>query len=310
MIKSLAVALFMVVISSAAHADDVGGPSSRPSAIEPSEAAHLAFRVPSALRATPAVTASAEDPAIDTIDTGGTDGEGWSLFHPRPHDQLRPLSIDESPITLDVGHVQGEFDVAVIGVQRSGSTRSVATSVMSSRIKLGLTSRVEAQLVIAPYARTRTDTPDATSLDAGYAGTTGRLKVNLWGNDGGRTAVAAVPYIRVDGDGIGVGVGAPIAVDLGRGFGLTVVPQLDQAPEGLSGSTTVTVGHTVIGPLSAQLESSVIADVADVAAVGVQANSGLSVLLGDDAELDAGARLGVVGDLPDLEVFLRLSARR
>lgn len=300
MIRSLATVL-LVSVAAPAVADELGGPPPRPSAIEPSEAARLAFRAPGA--------AAGFAPTAE-VRPDATDDAGWSLFNPRPRDQLRPLSIDESPITLDAGHVQGEFDVAVVGLERAGGGRSIQTSVMTSRLKVGVSDRVEAQLVIAPFAHVRTEVGGAMTRTSGYGGTTGRLKVNLWGNDGGRTALAVVPYARGDADGLSLGVGVPIAVDLGRGFGLTVVPQLEQTPASTGGSTTVTVGHAIVGPLSAQLETCALADVRAPGAVGVQASSGLSVLLGEHAELDAGTRLGVVGDLPDVEVFVRLSARR
>lgn len=236
----------------------------------------------------------------------------YTVFNPRPQGELRELSTDrpdttESPISVDAGHVQLEMDLVALGIDR----RAVDTSTVDvavANLKLGITDRVDLQLVIAPYHR---EDVGATMMSSGYGGTTARAKINLWGNDGGPTAAALLPFVsRADGTW-GAGLAVPVGFELPGGFGSAVMAQLElgdaSGARDVSGMLTGTASHDLFGPVAAYAEAAV-----SIAADGatVQADGGVTMGIGPDVQVDVGTRLGVTGDAPDAEVFVGLSARR
>ena len=63
-------------------------------------------------------------------------------------------------------------------------------------LKVGLFNRLDVQVLLEPY-NLRYECEDGTRVTRrGYGDTTVRVKYNFWGNDDGRTAFAATPYVR------------------------------------------------------------------------------------------------------------------
>lgn len=242
--------------------------------------------------------------------------DGYSVFNPRPSEDLREMSTDrpdttESPISVDAGHVQVELDLVAYGLER-GPVRTSTVDVASSNLKLGLTHSTDLQLVIEPYHRERSGMSSATmATTAGYGGTAVRVKHNLWGNDGGATAAALLPFVSRSGGAWGAGLAIPIGFELPGGFGSAVMPQIDVSDIGggsaISGMFTATTAHELAGPLAFYVEGAVMGSTDDVA---VQADGGLTLAVGRDLQIDVGTRIGVIGEVPDIEVFTGVSARR
>lgn len=238
----------------------------------------------------------------------GEFGDDYDLFHAVPGDHVRPLAIDDTPTTIDAGHLQAEIDLAVVGYHRDDAARVLAAQVMPTRLRVGLTQRVEAQLVVVPYHREQTELADATTAVDGYGSTTGRLKLNLWGNDGGRTAAALVPFVGKAGDAWTGGLAVPGTVAVARAV-IGIVPQVDVCADGATFSTTANVSHPLAGPVIGVAEAAGRVDTMG-SPWALQANAAVAVGVNDDTELDAGVRRGVVGDVPDVEGFVRISVRR
>ncbi len=60
-----------------------------------------------------------------------------------------------------------------------------------------------------------------------------RLKHNIWGNDGGTTAFAVMPFIKLPtntladlNDDVEGGVIVPLAIDIGHGMGLGLMSEI------------------------------------------------------------------------------------
>ncbi len=51
---------------------------------------------------------------------------------------LRPFAIDDTPTTIDPGHVQVEIDLAVVGYDRADGARTIAAQVMPTRVRVDL----------------------------------------------------------------------------------------------------------------------------------------------------------------------------
>jgi hypothetical protein len=167
------------------------------------------------------------------------DKSGYSLFHPTPDGQLREMTTDrpdatESPFTVDAGRFQVETNV--FGFTRSRPDAAGAVSdtyeFATTNVRVGLTDRVEVNVVWQPYGIVRTRQHGlATLRDDGIGGLDLRAKLNLWGNDTfdkTGSALALLPYVSLPTDrGNGIspeyvesGLIVPLALKLTDKLGL------------------------------------------------------------------------------------------
>ncbi len=195
-------------------------------------------------------------------------------------------------------------------------------TVLPTNIKLGLLNHVDLQLVVTPFIRQEFET-DAGAEDAsGFGDTQLRLKINLWGNDGGPTAFAFMPFIQfptgdddVSSEHAEGGLIFPLAVQLPREFNLGLMAEVDfvrnAADDGYAVDFvhTATLGHDLVGDLAGYIEYIGIApsdgDSDYVAVLG----AGLTYGLGEDVQLDAGVNVGLTDSADDLGVFAGLTFR-
>lgn len=261
------------------------------------------------------------------------DKRGDDLFHPTPREAMRELSTDrpdktESPFTVDAGHVQIETDLAAFTYDRHNVERAdrrvEAWSFAATNVKLGLCSRADLQIVIEPYATVRTSdrASGATTRQSGFGDLTVRTKINLWGNDGGTTACAVMPFVKLptNQDGLGNravegGIIVPLAVKLPRGWDLGLMTEVDF----LENSTgrghhaewvnTITLGHALTKRLGAYVEffSAVTAE-PHQPWVGTF-DVGFTFALTDDIQLDCGANFGLTRSADDVAPFVGITWR-
>ncbi len=260
------------------------------------------------------------------------DKEGYSLFRPVPRAQMRPMELDrpdktESPYTVDAGHYQLEMDLVNGAWDResldTGTRTTTGLAVAPMNWKAGLLNHVDFQCVIQPFNHLRVDDPDAGApvVRSGFGNIVTRLKVNLWGDDGGATALAVMPYVTwpTAADGLGAdhvegGLIIPFAAELPAGWGLGMMTAADFGSVTQDGVTatvvnTVTLGHDLIGPLAGYIEffSEVSTSPGDPW-IGTL-DFGVTWTLSGDWVLDAGINVGVTRSAPDLNPFAGLSHR-
>ena len=151
---------------------------------------------------------------------------------------------------------------------------------------------------------------------------TTRLKVNLWGNDGGRTAFALMPFVKFPSnqDGLGNssvegGLILPLAVELPHGFSLGLMTEVDclrnDAGPGQHASfvNSITLSHDLLGPLGGYVEFfSEVSTERNTPWVGT-VDLGLTWGLTANLQLDAGINVGVTKSADDLNPFIGLSVR-
>src|SRR6185295_19961431 len=144
-----------------------------------------------------------------------------------------------------------------------------------------------------------------------------RLKVNFWGNDGGPTALAMMPFVKFpsnqDGlgnDAIEGGVIFPLAVELPSGWSMgftTVFAFLrNEADNGNHAGfiNSITLGHALYGKLGGYVEFfSEVSTERNARWVGT-ADLGLTYGLTDNIQLDAGINIGVTRAAGDFNPFL------
>lgn len=140
----------------------------------------------------------------------------------------RELSADrpdvtESPITVEPGLWQVES--TLWGFTRDGGVST--WSLAESNIKAGLTTHTDLQLVLRPWIKEE-------GGPEGFGDADLRLKWNLWGNDGGKTAGALMPFVTVpthtgvsSGEWQG-GLIFPVSVEISDRFGLGLQVEIDR----------------------------------------------------------------------------------
>ncbi len=259
----------------------------------------------------------------------GADKRNHSWSNPTPRDQLRDMATDrpdttESPITVDAGHVQIELSFFAYERDRHNperdDVRTEVWSVMPVNIRAGLRHNLELQLVVDNYVRaeTRRASPGVRERVSGFGDVTVRVKRNFLGNDGGDTAVALMPFVKVPANSGGVGnrhveggIILPVNFTLG-GIGLAVMTEADvvrnAADDGytLTWLNTITHGFAVAGRLGAFVE---LASTTGEGRHALALNSGLTFALNPDLQLDCGVNLGLTRAAPDLAFFAGISRR-
>lgn len=260
-------------------------------------------------------------------ETHAADKSGYSLFNPTPDTLLRDMSTDrpdktESPYTVDAGRFQIETDlVAYTHDSRHGITTR-AFDVLPFNVKVGLTGSTDLQLVYGAYSQVRASGGGITETDSGTGDLVVRVKHNLWGNDGGTTALALMPFVKLPtntmaslNDDVEGGLIVPLAVDLGSGMGLGLMTEIDilKAEDGRGYEPTFVNSATLSFELTRQLGMYVEAFVERSTESGAETivtfDTGVTYAVTDNLQLDAGANIGVTDAADDLNVFVGLSQR-
>lgn len=251
----------------------------------------------------------------------------FHLFNPTPRELLRELSTDrpdktESPFTVDAGHFQIEADLVSYARDREGGTQLDDWTAGGLNLKAGLLNWMDLQVILESYRDVRLRETGATFCASGFGDTTVRLKMNLWGNDGGATAFALMPFVKMPTASSGLGNGAvegglilPLAVALPADWGMGVMLEIDfnEDEDGRGHHAafiqTITFAHQIVGPLGGYVEffSQLSDDVASdwIATV----DFGVTYAINDDVQLDAGLNVGVTDAADDLNPFLGLTIR-
>ena len=260
------------------------------------------------------------------------DKSRYHLFHPTPRELMRELSTDrpdqtESPYTVDAGHFQIEMDFAKGEIDRDrsggGDVRSQIWGFGGVNLKAGLLNNVDIQFVLDGYVDSRVKDRVANQVtgDSGFGEVQTRLKINVWGNDGGRTAFAIMPFVKWplsqsnlrNGKTEG-GIILPLAVELPRGWGMGVMTEFDFVRDGGDGYdaeyfNTITFGHDLAGNLGGYVEFAALFTPESNAEWQGQLGVGFTYGLDENTQLDFGCNFGVTESAPDFNPFLGMSLR-
>jgi hypothetical protein len=261
------------------------------------------------------------------------DKSHYTLWNPTPPALMRELSADrpdktESAYTVDAGHFQVEMDLVAYSYDHDRSdgkdTRTEAWAIAPMNLKLGLLNDVDLQLMIETYNQVRTEdrVAGSTEYQSGFGDVTLRLKKNLWGNDGGRTAFAMMPFMRLptNQDDLGNnsvegGLIFPFAMELPGGWdlGATMAVGFLRDEDGpdyhAAFLNSFTLGHNLTKKLAAYLEF-----FAEVSTEGGSpwvgtVDVGLTYALNPNLQLDAGVNFGVTQSAEDVNPFVGLTWR-
>lgn len=231
----------------------------------------------------------------------------------------------ESAYTVDAGHFQIESDLITWTRDREHGVAFDAFDVATLNLKAGITPYLDFQVVVETYHYERTRTGRVRQTDEGFGDLTLRTKFNLWGNDGGRTALAVMPFVTLPtaSGNFGApkaeaGLIIPLAVELGEGWGLGLMTELDVVNGEGEGEGT---GHTVhlvnSITLSRDLTESLGMYVEFFSEIPTENSAawigtvdvGFTFALTENIQLDAGVNVGVTDAADDLNPFLGFSVR-
>lgn len=257
----------------------------------------------------------------------------YHLFNPTPKEEMRDMATDrpdqtESPYTVDAGHFQVEADIVKYTYDRykanGENTRSRTWNMAVPNLKLGLTNSTDIQFVVDNYVRQTTSDKIANTRDTidGFGDVTIRLKQNLWGNDGGQTAFALMPYIKTPtntnnlGNGeVEWGVIAPLAIDLGNGYGIGLMTQVDYLKDAdnkgyhPSFVNTATLAVELTDKIGSYYEVFTEKGTDTGAEWAVMLDTGITYALNDNVQLDMGMNIGVTEAADDFQPFLGITYR-
>ncbi|MEN9722390.1 MAG: hypothetical protein RJB38_376 [Pseudomonadota bacterium] len=260
------------------------------------------------------VDASAEDRDAPGLGQAASKDQ-YHLFNPTPSAAMREFITDrpdrtESPYTVDAGHFQFETDLFILNRDQGQST--YGWNIFNA--KVGTTNRSDLQVIF------ETVTKDAVS--SGYGNTTLRFKYNIFGNDGGPSALGIMPYLKIPTKASSReekrtegGVILPFAFDGVSGFSFGSMIQWDfianEDDRGYHGQfiSSLTVGHDLIlgteGYLELYSQTEKAAGKEWVATV----DAGILIPVSDNLRFDLGANIGVTEAADDLNPFVGFSGR-
>lgn len=243
-----------------------------------------------------------------------------------PVRQLRDLTTDrpdttESPFTVDAGHVQVETTIFgyVSSFRTADGRRADELDVGVANIRIGLTPSVELDLGWQAYGVT---SDGSTAADRSGAGAVVvRSKINLWGNDGGQSAFALLPYVVIPTDrtnGLSpedpeFGVLLPLSltltdhIGLGLNTGLAVSRSEPGAPYRVSVPVTASLAVGWIDRIGSYYEVAAQFGGGDGAAISL--NTGVTWLANPNLQFDTGIGFGVTRAADALAPFVGFSIR-
>lgn len=257
------------------------------------------------------------------------DKRSHSWSNPTPRDQLRAMATDrpdttESPTTVDAGHVQLEMSFAAFERDRHtperDGVRAEAWNIAPLNVRLGLRHDLELQVVLDGYVRTETREPAAGRRERveGFGDITLRLKRNFVGNDGGETAMALMPFVKLPTNSGGLGNGHleggvifPVNFVVG-GIGLAAMTELDVVRNAAGDGYALTWLNTLAYGFDLTERLGGFVELASLTGEGRHAlafDCGLTYAVHADLQLDCGVNLGLTRAAPDLVVFAGLSRR-
>jgi hypothetical protein len=249
------------------------------------------------------------------------DKSAFHLFNPTPRELMRELSTDrpdttESPYTVDAGHLQIEMSFAEYA--RDGGSEE--WDAVPANLKVGLLNNVDAQFVLQPYQDI--DADDAPHA-AGFGDAQLRVKVNLWGNDGGDTALAVMPFVQfptgeddLTAGHAEYGVIVPLLMTVDDKTAFTVMAEADFVRDEENDGWDTELLHTASLARDVTERVGVFIEYVGVLPLGggdadyqAYADAGATYALTDDVQLDVAMNIGLTDNAEDLRVFAGVSFR-
>jgi hypothetical protein len=256
----------------------------------------------------------------------------FNLFHPTPPDLMREFNTDrpdktESPYTVDAGHVQSEIDLVNYSYDRRNpqheSRRVQQLDFLSTNFKIGLLNNLDFQLISDNFVWVREEDLDTDRADetSGAGDLTLRLKLNLWGNDGGKSALGFMPFVTfaTASENLGVedtefGFIVPLALELPHQFSLGLMSEFDFVRDerddlNFVWVNSITLSHDIVKNLEGYIELFTAFDPDRTSAAQITFDLGVTYQIDPDVQLDAGVNIALTREPEDWNPFVGISIR-
>lgn len=272
--------------------------------------------------------------AAFALPVAAQDVPSYSLTNPVPAEKMRAMVTDrpnqtEGPFTVDAGHFQFEMDLwnRTIDRSRDGGLdlRAIDTAYAPVNFRIGLTDSTDLHIIFEPYRETLTrNVATGAVLDKnhGIGDVTARLKFNLWGNDGGGSALAILPFVKLPTNSNGLGNryiegGVILPYDF-KAFGnidIGAMTEVDMQRNNADTAYTAVFVNTASAGFSLTDRAGMYTEIATSmsaergARLAVSFDTGLTFALTGNLQLDAGVNVGLTSAAPDLNPFVGISWR-
>lgn len=231
----------------------------------------------------------------------------------------------ESPYTVDAGHYQVEMSFIDYTYDHQNTDDSDARvdnfSIIPMNLKAGLLNNADIQFIFDPVLIERSEVDGELERKNGFGDIQTRVKVNLWGNDNGPTALAVMPFVKfptntddLGNDAVEGGIIVPLAVSLPADWSMGIMTEFDfnrnsEKDYYTEYVNTITLGHSIIGNLNGYVEFfSSFNDEDDSPWVGT-VDAGLTYAVSNNIQLDGGVNIGVTQSADDFNPFMGISIR-
>ena len=223
----------------------------------------------------------------------------------------------EAPITVDAGHFQHETDLLNVAIDSAGGDTDVSLLAFAPNLKLGLTNDIDIQFVMESFTYSQSA---GRKTSSGNGDLTTRLKVNMWGNDSGSSALALMPYVKVPlnrgevgNNDVEGGLIIPFAFALTETTGVGLMTQYDLVSDEDDGGYDVqfvnsaTIGTDLSDDFGGYIEvwGAAMRD----AKPQVTFDVGITYTYDENTQFDIGLNTGVSDAADDLNPFIGLSQR-
>jgi Putative MetA-pathway of phenol degradation len=275
------------------------------------------------------LAASAASPAFAQSAPAPDKSQYW-LLNPVPTDQMRDFNTDRppkanSPYTVDASHFQYETDLVNFATQSAGPISINTLLAPNPTFKVGLTNNIDFE-VNAPTVvgvRTYNAATNAASSVWGIDDVFIRAKVNLWGNDGGKSALALIPYVKAPAAPPGIGNGAteggliaPLSISLPDDFTLVFNSEIDALKDSADNGrhanfiNLVNISRPVVKDVTLYLELwSDYNDDPMQKTTQLSFDTAVAWVVRPNLQVDFGADVGLTNATPTIQVFVGLSQR-
>jgi Putative MetA-pathway of phenol degradation len=251
----------------------------------------------------------------------------YNLFNPTPRKLWREFSTGrpdktENPFTIDAGRFSVEADLFVYtqNIDRANDTFTESYNYLVPNLKVGLTNNIDLQVATGLFNVVKAKVGNQTQTVSGLGDTTVKLKVNLWGNDGGQTAFGIVPFMKIPtnqnglgNDSIEGGLILPLAINLSDTWDVGLQTEFDLNKDSsntkynVSFANSVSFGHKLSDKWSTYFE--LYTKTGAEKGFAATFDTGLKYLLTEDIQLDAGFNLGLTEAADAFQPFVGMSIR-
>ncbi len=252
------------------------------------------------------------------------------LLNPVPADQMRDFNTDRPtkanvPYTVDAGHFQYETDIVNFATLATGQISINTLLTPNPTFKVGLTNNTDLE-VNAPTSvgvHTFNAATNVSSTTWGIGDVFIRAKVNLWGNDGGKSALALIPYVKAPTAPAGIGNGAteggliaPVSFSLPDDFTLVFNSEVDalknSADNGRHANfvNLVNISRTVVKDVTMYVELwSDYNNDPGQRTTQLSFDMAVAWVVRPNLQVDFGADVGLTNSTPNIQVIAGISQR-